>query len=48
MNPTLYLRCSPGDVGPRVLLCGDPARVDRIGALLDEARVVSRNREYHV
>ncbi|MFQ5856432.1 MAG: nucleoside phosphorylase [Anaerolineae bacterium] len=48
MTSTLYLRCSPGDVGSRVLLSGDPARVDRIGSLLDDARVVSRNREYSI
>ena len=48
MTPTLYLRCNPGDVAPLVLLTGDPARVDRIAEMLDQARVVSRNREYVV
>lgn len=48
MTATLYLRCSPGDVGPRVLLSGDPARVERIGAQLNDTRVISRNREYSI
>lgn len=48
MTSTLYLKCAPDDVGSRVLLSGDPARVDRIGALLDNAHTISRNREYHI
>jgi uridine phosphorylase len=48
MTATLYLRCNPGDVAPLVLLTGDPARVDRMAGLLDNGRVVSRNREYAV
>jgi uridine phosphorylase len=47
-NQTLYLRCKPGDIAPRVLLTGDPARVDRSALLLDNARPVSRNREFHI
>jgi uridine phosphorylase len=43
---TLYLRATPEAVAPLVLLTGDPARVDRIDARLDGARIVSRNREY--
>ncbi|MEW6578920.1 MAG: nucleoside phosphorylase [Chloroflexota bacterium] len=46
-NQTLYLRCRPGDMASRVLLSGDPARVDRIAMLLDDARQVSRNREFY-
>ncbi|MCC7449706.1 MAG: nucleoside phosphorylase [Anaerolineae bacterium] len=45
---TLYLRCRSGDVAPLVLLTGDPARVERIAEMLDNGRVVSRNREYVV
>jgi uridine phosphorylase len=48
MSEALYLRCHAGDVAPLVLLTGDPARVDRVVAMLDKARVVSRNREYVV
>jgi len=47
-NPSLYLRCKPGDTSPRVLLTGDPARVHRIADALDDVRIVSQNREYTV
>jgi uridine phosphorylase len=47
-DETLYLRCQPGDVAPRVLLSGDPARVDRTALLLEDVRSVRRNREFHV
>ncbi len=47
-EPTLYLRCRPGDVAPLVLLSGDPARVDRAAAMLDTHRKVSANREFLV
>lgn len=39
-------RARVGDLAPRVLVAGDPARVTRIGALLDDARQVGANREY--
>ena len=48
MIPTLYLRCKPSDIAPRVLLTGDPARVHRIADALDDARIVNQNREYTV
>ncbi len=48
MNETLYLRCRPGDVAERVLLTGDPARVERIATMLDKTREIARNREYAV
>lgn len=38
----------PGDVAPSVLLCGDPARVERIAASFRSAREVCRLREYRV
>lgn len=47
-DQTLYLRCREGDVAPLVLLSGDPARVDRAAGILDQAREVSRNREFTV
>lgn len=34
-------------VRPDVIVCGDPARAERIAARLDEARPLSRRREYH-
>lgn len=47
-EPTLYLRCQPEDVAPLVLLSGDPARVQRMADLLDDARLISVNREFTV
>lgn len=47
-DQTLYLQCTPGDVAPLVLLTGDPSRVDRVMALLTDARKVSQNREFEV
>jgi uridine phosphorylase len=49
MSETLYLHLRPGDVASRVLLTGDPARVDRIAdKMLHRARIVTRNREFVV
>jgi uridine phosphorylase len=47
-DETLYLKCKPGDVKPLILLSGDPARVERVAALLDDAQTVSVNREFSV
>lgn len=35
-----------GGVSPRVLVCGDPARADRIAERLDDATLLSHKREY--
>jgi uridine phosphorylase len=35
-----------GGVSPRVIVCGDPARADRIAARLDDAAPLSHKREY--
>lgn len=48
MNSTLYLKCAPGDIGARILLSGDPGRVDRIAGHLENARNVAKNREFHL
>ena len=48
IEETLYLRCKPGDVAPLVLISGDPARVDRVADQLENARHISRNREFAV
>lgn len=47
MNESLYLKCRPGDVAERVLLTGDPARVDRIASKLEQAVVIGQNREFY-
>src|SRR5260370_40800713 len=41
-----HIRCKPGDVGDVVLLPGDPGRVEPIARLLDNPRLIARNREY--
>ncbi len=38
----------PGDVAPHVMLCGDPARVERISAGWEDTREVCAVREYRV
>jgi uridine phosphorylase len=43
---TLYLKCKPGDIAPRVLLTGDPARVFRIIDMLENGDEIQNNREF--
>ncbi len=45
-TPTLYLRARTEDVSPLVLLSGDPARVKRGAAALEDGRVLNHNREF--
>lgn len=47
MSKTLYLQASRGEIGEAVLLSGDPARVQSIGAQLEDTVAVAANREYH-
>lgn len=42
--PCLALK--PGDINPRVITCGDPARAEKISKLLDDAVCMAKNREY--
>ncbi len=46
MDIQKHIRCKPGDVSRYVLLPGDPGRVERIAAQMDESREIARNREY--
>ncbi len=46
MNRTLYLKCAPGEVAERVLLTGDPGRVERIASAMDEACEIAHSREF--
>jgi uridine phosphorylase len=46
MTKALYLHTD--DIAPRVLLTGDPARVERIVSLLDSGEIVAQNREFIV
>jgi len=43
-----HIHCRPGDVGKYVLLPGDPGRVPKIAAYLDDAKKIAQNREYVV
>lgn len=36
-----HLQCRPDQIAERVVLCGDPARVDRIAGQLDECDVLA-------
>lgn len=41
-----HIACAPKDVGKYVLMPGDPARVPKIAAFLEDARQVAYHREY--
>lgn len=41
-----HIRCSREDAAPYAILPGDPARVDRIGEFLEDAREIAFNREH--
>lgn len=43
-----HIRTIPEEVGRYVIMPGDPGRVPKIAALLDDARQVAQNREYNV
>ena len=43
-----HLKIRPGDVGRYVLLCGDPARTEKIAAYFDDAAFLKSNREYTI
>jgi len=41
-----HIGCGPGDLAPRILLCGDPGRAEKVAARFTHTRVQRRNREY--
>lgn len=43
-----HLKIKNGDVGRYVILPGDPGRVPKIAALLDNAQQIAQNREYNI
>ncbi len=43
-----HINCSPKDIQDLVIVCGDPARVERIAALGAHPRHISTNREFTV
>lgn len=46
MNIMPHIKLSAADAAPFVLLPGDPARIDRIAAHLDEVKELAYNREF--
>ncbi|MCI5578321.1 MAG: nucleoside phosphorylase [Oscillospiraceae bacterium] len=47
-NERFHLKIKTGDVGRYVILPGDPGRVPKIAALLDNAEQIAQNREYNI
>ena len=47
-NERFHLKIKTGDVGRYVMLPGDPGRVPKIAALLDNAEQIAQNREYNI
>jgi uridine phosphorylase len=41
-----HLNLLPGDISHKIIIVGDPGRVDMIGSLFDEIRVKKENREF--
>lgn len=41
-----HILCQPGDLAERAIVVGDPARVERVGALLTDSKKVISNREF--
>lgn len=42
----LHIKAEPGEVAERVIVSGDPARVEQLATYLDDARLVNKNRGY--
>ncbi len=43
-----HIKIKKGDVGRYVIMCGDPARCEKIAAYFDDAKFVKSNREYTI
>jgi uridine phosphorylase len=48
MSRSLYLHCPPGSIAERVLMTGDPARIERIAGMMEGGQIIARNREFLV
>lgn len=49
MSENTVLPCiavNPGDINPRVITCGDPARAEKIAGFLKDSKCLAKNREY--
>lgn len=42
------IHVAPGDIPPRVITCGDPARAERIAQRLENSKNLAKNREFWV
>jgi uridine phosphorylase len=42
-----HLNLLPGDISERIIIVGDPGRVDMLASMLKEVRVRKENREFH-
>ena len=43
-----HLQCRPDQIAERVVLCGDPARVERIAGQLDQCEPLGQHREFRL
>jgi len=41
-----HLNLLPGDISSKIIIVGDPGRVDMLAALMQEVRVRKENREF--
>ena len=48
MSLLAHLQCRPEQIAERVVVCGDPARVDRVGKQLEEVVLLGQNREFRL
>ena len=48
MSLLAHLQCRPEQIAEQVVVCGDPARVDRVAALLDDVVSLGQNREFRL
>jgi len=42
-----HLNLLPGDISDKIIIVGDPGRVEMLGSLLKEVRIRKENREFH-
>jgi uridine phosphorylase len=42
-----HLNLLPGDISDKIIIVGDPGRVDMLGSLFQEIRIRKENREFH-
>lgn len=48
MSLLAHLQCRPEQIAERVVVCGDPARVDRVARQLDDVVPLGQNREFRL